>query len=346
MPSPEPPAVLAMLSLRCPLPPPILRADAAATTADTTPDTVVAGGALLAPQPAHHKLPLVHAHFFIDETLRHGNLRLRLNSAASDAPAPQFPPAAIPGAQFPPAVPPLPYNPSPASPTAPPIDMLKADDGTHHVLLGVTGATLIIKTKSILAKLREIFGPQISIHVILTAAADRIIAAKGGAFPADVTVWRDADEWRWTLRLDPVLHIELRRWAHVLVIAPLTANTLAKIACGLCDNLLTNVVRAWDVKNPVILAPAMVSHLYNSAITKRQLREVKEGMPWVEVMKPSEKVVGSYGDIGMGGMVDWNAVVDRVVMRLGGYPEETEGVDEGDGEGEDREVEIDCSDGE
>ena len=42
---------------------------------------------------------------------------------------------------------------------------------------------------------------------------------------------------------DPVMHIELRRWADCLVIAPLSANTLAKAAQGLCDNLLTCVVR-------------------------------------------------------------------------------------------------------
>lgn len=49
-----------------------------------------------------------------------------------------------------------------------------------------------------------------------------------------------------------VLHIELRKWADVLLIAPLSANTLAKIAGGLCDNLLTSVVRAWDFSKPFL----------------------------------------------------------------------------------------------
>jgi phosphopantothenoylcysteine decarboxylase len=52
---------------------------------------------------------------------------------------------------------------------------------------------------------------------------------------------------------DPVMHIELRRWADVLVIAPLSANTLAKAAQGLCDNLLTCVVRAWDFGQPLLV---------------------------------------------------------------------------------------------
>jgi len=46
----------------------------------------------------------------------------------------------------------------------------------------------------------------------------------------------------WTKRSDPVLHIELRRWADLLVIAPLDANTLGKIASGICDNLLVGKV--------------------------------------------------------------------------------------------------------
>ena len=59
----------------------------------------------------------------------------------------------------------------------------------------------------------------------------------------------DEEEWEaWKKRGDPVLHIELRKWAHVLLITPLSANTLAKISNGICDNLLTQVCRAWDMK--------------------------------------------------------------------------------------------------
>ena len=44
------------------------------------------------------------------------------------------------------------------------------------------------------------------------------------------------------------MHIELRKWAECLLIAPLSANTLAKLSNGLCDNLLTLICRAWDMK--------------------------------------------------------------------------------------------------
>src|SRR5207249_10316312 len=97
---------------------------------------------------------------------------------------------------------------------------------------------------------------------------------------AAVDVIRDEDEWpgkdqgRLWQRGEPVLHIELRRWANVLVIAPLDANTLAKLALGLCDNCLTSVWRAWDRTRPVVLAPAMNTLMWEHPATGRHLRQV------------------------------------------------------------------------
>ena len=62
----------------------------------------------------------------------------------------------------------------------------------------------------------------------------------------------------WQAKGDPVLHIDLRKWADLLVIAPLSANTLAKTAQGLCDNCLTSVVRAWDFHKPLLVSAAVL----------------------------------------------------------------------------------------
>lgn len=72
---------------------------------------------------------------------------------------------------------------------------------------------------------------------------------------SDVTCLQgDEEEWHeWEKKGDPVLHIELRKWADLLVVAPLSANTLAKLAQGLCDNCLTSVVRAWDWSKPLLV---------------------------------------------------------------------------------------------
>ena len=90
-----------------------------------------------------------------------------------------------------------------------------------------------------------------------------------GDEPLGGPVFRDADEWPGSRyqRDDPVLHIEFRKWADVLLVAPLDANTLAKFALGLSDNFLTCIFRAWDFERPVVLAPAMNTLMWQSPVT-------------------------------------------------------------------------------
>jgi phosphopantothenoylcysteine decarboxylase len=152
----------------------------------------------------------------------------------------------------------------------------------------------------------------------------------------------DEDEWpgreqgrRWR-REDPVLHIELRRWADVLLIAPLDANTLAKLAGGLADNCLTCVWRAWDPARPVVLAPAMNTLMWQHPLTARHLRQLAadegiqipaaislEELPdWINrhggrlrVVGPVTKVLAC-GDEGIGAM----ASVEEIVAAVGALP--------------------------
>ncbi|RLV95021.1 Protein SIS2 [Spathaspora sp. JA1] len=313
-------------------------------------------------ESSHHKAPSVHAHFYIDDTMKAGKVgsRSRSGSASSYARAspvvqgstselprpqngnPQSAGSSAISSQNPskqgtpqPALGPNEQNPN--------IDpRLLQDDGKIHILLGVCGALSTGKIKMIISKLYEIYTPdKIVIQLILTKASENFISQEMINILENVKkvrIWRDADEWTWKARSDPVLHIELRRWADILVVCPLTANTLSKISLGICDNLLTNVIRAWNTSYPILLAPAMVSYSYNAITTKRQLKLIAEEMPWIEILKPSEKVIGSYGDIGMGGMMDWNEVVNRIVQRLGGYPKDEDEEDEDDDEEKNKET--------
>ena len=97
------------------------------------------------------------------------------------------------------------------------------------------------------------------------------LAATAQLNVAGVPVFADADEWRWQSRGDSVLHIQLRQWADVAVVAPLSANTLAKAALGLCDNLATCVLRAWDWRKPLVVAPAMNTMMYEHPVTHEHL---------------------------------------------------------------------------
>ena len=130
-----------------------------------------------------------------------------------------------------------------------------------NVLLGMTGSVAAIKTPVLYQALREAGH---TVRIVATKAstyffdpANLSSTPNGRRDPAIVSL--DEDEWpgeRYE-RDAPVLHIELRRWADLFLIAPLDANTLAKLACGLADNCLTCVWRAWDITRPVVLAPAM-----------------------------------------------------------------------------------------
>ncbi|KAI1763854.1 flavoprotein [Hypoxylon sp. FL1150] len=141
-------------------------------------------------------------------------------------------------------------------------------DNKTHLLLAASGSVATIKLPLIIQKLAADYrrlhpsntdassGPGLSIRVVLTPAASRFLAGQSHEQPPVSSllgmdcvdgVYVDEDEWKepWK-RGDAILHIELRRWAHILAITPLSANTMAKLANGMSDGLLTSVVRAWD----------------------------------------------------------------------------------------------------
>jgi hypothetical protein len=296
--------------------------------------------------PTHHKQPSMHAHFYVDETVKANKVtRSRSGSNTSENIASKSSSVnSLPKPTRNLGEGSLPTN-GATSNTSPSLGKgeqnanidprLMLDDGKIHILFGVCGALSTVKIKAIIGKLLEIYTPaKVKIQLILTKSSENFISQENLNILENVKgvkVWRDSDEWTtWKTRLDPVLHIELRRWADILVVCPLTANTLSKVSLGLCDNLLTNVIRAWNTAYPILLAPAMVSYSYNAISTKRQIKSITEQMPWIEILKPVEKVFGSYGDIGMGGMMDWNEVVNKIVMKLGGYPEEDDNEDKND----------------
>ena len=96
----------------------------------------------------------------------------------------------------------------------------------------------------------------------------------------EVILYEDDEEWEsWTSLGDEVLHIALRNWADVFLLAPLSANTLAKLANGLCDNLLTSVARAWETKEkakPFLIAPAMNTAMWEHPMTYHQINSLLE----------------------------------------------------------------------
>lgn len=187
------------------------------------------------------------------------------------------------------------------------------------VLLGVTGSVAAIKIPEIVEKLSAVADRVEEIRIVPTETSlkffdpSSLVTSEKSMVP--VKVFRDADEWSsWNGRGDPVLHIELGKWADVMVLAPLDANTLGKISNGICDNLLTCVIRAWDLKakKPCIFCPAMNTKMWEHPLTSEQVnRLISFGY---HLVPPVEKTL-MCGDTGLGAMAAVVTITQAVLTQ-------------------------------
>lgn len=152
-----------------------------------------------------------------------------------------------------------------------------------RVLLALTGSVATIKLNDLLHLLTK----SSDVIVITTKSAEHFATAEKFE---DVRFYNDQSEYAmWKGRNDPVLHIELRKWADILIIAPLSANTLAKLANGLCDNLVSCVARAWDFERPFYVAPAMNTLMWTHPFTEKHLSALED--IGVKVIPPIQKTL-------------------------------------------------------
>jgi len=145
----------------------------------------------------------------------------------------------------------------------------QAHPPTRHVLVGVTGGIAIYKAVELVRQLaKEGFAPT----VVTTEAARRFVLPLTFAAVARAAVLDDDSAWSasggW------FEHIEAARRADVMVIAPATANTVAKLAHGVADNLLTSIFLAF--RGPVIVAPAANWAMYEHPATQHNLELLAE----------------------------------------------------------------------
>jgi phosphopantothenoylcysteine decarboxylase len=209
-----------------------------------------------------------------------------------------------------------------------------------NVLLGTTGSVAAMRVPEIYDRLRraghavKVVATQASLYFFDPATLDPTHSERNRELVIlDEDEWPGRDEGRRAQRSDSVLHIELRKWADLLLIAPLDANTLAKLANGLADNCLMCVWRAWDQTRPVVLAPAMNTMMWQHPLTRRQLLQLAAdaGAPpppsgldlaavvdWLNGACPRLHVVAPQskrlfcGDVGVGALAEIADVVAAV----------------------------------
>lgn len=138
-----------------------------------------------------------------------------------------------------------------------------------------------------------------------------------------VPLYRDKDEWSegGYHKEDPVPHIDLCKWADIMVIAPLTANTIADMATGRADKFLTSIVLAWrrTENKAMILAPAMNTFMWQNEITQINLNTFRAyydnkgvNSSRLQIIDPVEGNLAC-GDQGKGAMAPIGDIVAEVV---------------------------------
>lgn len=136
-----------------------------------------------------------------------------------------------------------------------------------EIILGVTGSIASYKACEIIRGLKD---EDFSVTVVMTENAKEFITALslGGLSRNKVYSQMFFDSSLWDVE-----HISLAEKASLILVAPATANIIAKIASGICDDLLTCVVLA--TKAPVLIAPAMNENMYENKITQENIAKLK-----------------------------------------------------------------------
>lgn len=137
-----------------------------------------------------------------------------------------------------------------------------------NIILGVTGGIAAYKCVDLVSRLRK---QGANVHVILTKGAQNFVTETAmreiSGNPVVTSMWQEIQQY-------DVEHIALAQMADVVLVAPATANVIAKCACGMADDMLTTTLLA--TKAPVFFAPAMNTNMYENSITQQNLHTLQE----------------------------------------------------------------------
>ena len=169
-----------------------------------------------------------------------------------------------------------------------------------HILLGITGGIAAYKCAHLV---RLLIKEGAIVKVVMTKSAEEFISAKTLSVLSKnevVTDFFDANN-NWNN------HVALAEWADAIIVAPLTANTLAKFATGICDNIVTACYLS--VRNKVFVAPAMDLDMYQHPTTKHNIDILRKNG---NIIIPAESGELASGLIGEGRMAEPENIIQFV----------------------------------
>lgn len=173
-----------------------------------------------------------------------------------------------------------------------------------NILIGITGSIAAYKMADVVSQLTK---QGHKVRCILTESATQFVTplvletlsgnpVRSAIFGADISGTE---------------HIDLARWADLFVIAPASANTLARLALGLADDLLTTVALATEA--PLLIAPAMNTVMWNKWITQTHLRSLADaGARFVD---PASGILAC-GEVGVGKLASVDSIVQAINSQL------------------------------
>ena len=171
------------------------------------------------------------------------------------------------------------------------------------IVLGVTGSIAAYKAALLV---RMLIKEGAEVKVIMTSAAKDFISpltlATLSKHPVLIDVFKE-DTW--------ANHVMLGRWADMMLVAPLSCNTLAKMAVGICDNLLLAVYLS--AACPVMLAPAMDEDMWKHPCTRRNLQTLASNGNVIVPVDNGELASGLFGE---GRMAEPEAIIASVIQQF------------------------------
>ena len=171
----------------------------------------------------------------------------------------------------------------------------------REIVLGVTGGIAAYKSAEVVSRLRHLGA---NVHVIMTKNATEFVSPLTfqtlSANQVVTDTFQAPEYWN-------VEHVALAKLAEVFVIAPATANIMAKMACGIADDMLSTTVLA--TKAPVLIAPAMNTGMWTAEATRANVQKLKAR--GVKFVGPDSGILAC-GDEGAGRMSEPAAIVDAI----------------------------------
>lgn len=176
-----------------------------------------------------------------------------------------------------------------------------------HITLAITGSIASYKAADLVSSLKK---QGHSVSVLMTKAATDFIQPLTLQVLSQNLVHLDVMQEPYP---DQVNHIERGKETDLFIVAPATANTIAKLAFGFADNMVTSTALALPDNIPKLLAPAMNTKMFTHPATQTNLKTLESY--GYEIISPKESLLAC-GDFGSGALADLEIIIERIKETL------------------------------